>query len=162
MKPDSRNKEKIMNFAFGCDHAGFEIKQRIIDGLESRGHRVKDFGCNSSASCDYPDIASRVACSVSDGESERGVLICGTGIGMSIAANKIRSIRAAVCWNDDVAKLVSEHNAANILCMGARCATPEQMMKWIDIWLATLPSSEPRHVNRVKKIAAIENDSNRK
>jgi RpiB/LacA/LacB family sugar-phosphate isomerase len=151
-----------MKIAFGCDHAAFDIKKQIIDFLGSRGHALKDFGCFSNASCDYPDIAVLVARSVAGGESDRGILVCGTGIGMSIAANKVPGIRAATCWSDEVAKLAGEHNAANILCLGARCAPPGQMQQWIAAWLATPPSSEPRHVQRIEKITAIEKDASRR
>ena len=148
-----------MRIAFGCDHAAVDVRDRIVAFLRSAGHEVLDRGCTGPESCDYPDYAKAVACDVRDGKADRGVLVCGTGVGMSIAANKVRGIRAAVCWNDDVARLVSEHNNANVLCLGARFATPEEMTRWITLWLATPASTQPRHVARIAKMTAIEEET---
>jgi ribose 5-phosphate isomerase B len=145
-----------MKIAFGCDHAAFEHRDKVIDVLKAQGHTVEDFGHKGKDSCDYPDIAAAVAGSVSKGKNEKGILICGTGVGMSIAANKFPRVRAAVCWNKSVAALVSEHNDANILCLPARFSTPVEMTNWIDLWLKTPRSAEQRHINRINKIAAIE------
>ncbi|MHB9154805.1 MAG: ribose 5-phosphate isomerase B [Endomicrobiales bacterium] len=145
-----------MKIAFGCDHAGYHHREKLIGFLAAQGHTVRDCGCFGPESCDYPDIAASVAKAVSGGSAERGILLCGTGIGMSIAANKFPGVRAAVCWRDEVAALTAEHNNANILCLPARFAAPEEMMKWIATWLKTPASSEPRHVNRIKKIAGLE------
>lgn len=145
-----------MKIAFGCDHAGYGHRDAVIGFLKERGHEVLDVGCHSAESCDYPDIAAAVAGAVAGGKAERGVLLCGTGIGMSIAANKVQGIRAGVCWNDDTAALISEHNAANIICLPARFATAGQMTKWIEIWLKTPASAQPRHVARIKKITDME------
>jgi ribose 5-phosphate isomerase B len=145
-----------MKIAFGCDHAGYAVKEAVIGFLQREGHTVLDCGCASAARCDYPDFAVAVAEAVAAGTAERGVLVCGTGIGMAITANKVPGIRAAVCWNDDVAGLASEHNAANILCLGARCAQPQDMIRWIARWLATRPAQGERHQQRLDKIARIE------
>jgi ribose 5-phosphate isomerase B len=148
-----------MKIAIGCDHAGLDHKNSLIRFLTTKGFEVKDFGCFSTESCDYPDIAAPLARAVADGIFDRGILICGTGIGMSIAANKVAGIRAAVCWNSDTAHLVSEHNNANILCLPSRFSSPEQMEQWTGIWIDTPFSSQERHIKRVAKIMEIEKRS---
>lgn len=145
-----------MNIAFGCDHAGFKFKNDVIDFLKDMGHNVIDFGCHDSESCDYPDFGSAVSNSVAGGECSMGILLCGTGVGMSIVANKTAGIRAAVCWNNDTAKLSREHNDANVLCLPARFASIEEMTQWIDTWLLTPFSGQERHIKRLKKIMSIE------
>ncbi|MBN1822863.1 MAG: ribose 5-phosphate isomerase B [Endomicrobiales bacterium] len=145
-----------MKIAFGCDHAGFEHKKGIVEFLRNEGHEVLDFGCNSADSCDYPDVAADVARTVSSGKADKGVLTCGTGVGMSIVANKSRGVRAGVCWNEKVAALISEHNDANVICLPARFASTDEMKKWIKIWLVTPQSPEERHKKRVEKILNIE------
>lgn len=145
-----------MRIAFGCDHAASDHRDKLIEHLSKRGHTVIDFGCEGKSSCDYPDKAAAVAEAVIQGKADRGILVCGTGIGMSIAANKFSGVRAAVCWNEETAALAAEHNAANILCLGARFATVEEMNRRIDVWLNTPASSEDRHRRRVQKIAALE------
>lgn len=147
-----------MKLAFGCDHAAFEIKTDIIEYLRKSGHEVNDLGCNSAESCDYPDFGIAVARAVSSGKCGKGILICGSGIGMSIAANKVKGVRAAVCWNEETAKLSSEHNFANVLCMGARFMDKELIKKCIDIWLKTPNSPVARHIQRIEKIMALEKD----
>lgn len=149
-----------MKLAFGCDHAAFNIKKSVIEFLEKNGNEVSDLGCGSADSCDYPDFGIAVARAVSAGECAKGVLICGSGIGMSIAANKIKGIRAAVCWNEETARLASEHNFANVLCMGARFMDLEKIKKCIDIWLKTPNSPEARHIKRIEKIMALEKNWN--
>ena len=143
-----------MKIAFGCDHAGIEIKEKLIDFIKSLGHDVLDCGTNSSQSCDYPDFALKVAQSVVSKAADKGILICGTGIGMSIAANKVKGIRAAVCWNKETAALISQHNDANIMCAGARFASVENICSWIKIFLET--KFEERHLKRINKISQIE------
>ena len=145
-----------MLIAFGCDHAGFALKREIIEFLNSSGHKVIDCGCFSSQRCDYPDYAIPVANYVSKGKADRGVLICGTGMGMGIIANKVRDIRAAVCYSDETATLASEHNKANILCLGARTSTVDDMKRWIKIWLETQFAGD-RHQKRIDKIRHFEN-----
>jgi ribose 5-phosphate isomerase B len=145
-----------VKIAFGCDHAAFEIKARVIEALKKQGHSVQDFGCDTGDSCDYPDFAVSVSESVARGKNDRGVLICGTGIGMSIAANKVPGIRAALVWREEAAVLASQHNNANVLCLSARFLPIEEINKCIRAWLATPFSSEPRHQKRVDKMMALD------
>lgn len=145
-----------MKIAFGCDHAAYKIKNEITKFLIENGHSVKDFGCNSEQSCDYPDFAKSVAESVSKGENEKGILICGTGVGMSMAANKVKGIRAAVCWNEEIAKLVKEHNNANVLCLSARFASTDEIKKYVSIWLDTMFDNNSRHQKRIDKIMELD------
>jgi len=147
-----------MKIAFGCDHAGFQHKAIILEYLRNKGHGIADLGCNSKVSCDYPPIARAVALKVAGKEAEKGILICGTGAGMSIAANKIRGIRAACCWADDVAKFISQHNMANIICLPGRFANTEQIIRWIEMWLDTPHSTEARHINRINQVTEIEKE----
>lgn len=145
-----------MKIAFGCDHAAFKIKAQVIEAMRKDGHEVKDFGCDSEASCDYPDFAEAAARSVAGGECKRGVLICGTGIGMSITANKVPGIRAALAWREEVAKLAAEHNDANVLCLSARFMTVEEINRCVRAWLATPFTGEPRHQKRIDKMMALD------
>ena len=150
-----------MKIAFGCDHAGFTVKKSIVAFLEAHGHTVLDYGCAGMESCDYPDYAAAVAHAVAGGAADRGILVCGTGVGMSIAANKIPGIRAGVCWNNDTAQLIREHNDTNILCMGARFASHEELRRWVELWLATPASTQPRHLQRIAKMMALEKNERR-
>jgi ribose 5-phosphate isomerase B len=145
-----------MKIAFGCDHAGYEHREKIIGFLKSLGHSVTDMGSPERSGVDYPDFAAAVAQAVSSGKCQKGVLVCGTGVGMCITANKFPGVRAAVCWNDEVAALVSQHNDANIICLPGRFGSTEELNRWIGIWLKTPPSSEERHLARLKKIAELE------
>lgn len=147
-----------MKISIGCDHAGYLHKKEIAAHLAAAGHTIDDVGCFSTDSCDYPDIAASVARAVSTGSAERGILICGSGVGMSIAANKVPGVRAAMCWSETIAQLIAEHNAANIICLGARFAPSHDMMLWIDRWLATPLTVAVRHQKRIDKIAALEED----
>ena len=144
-----------MKIAIGADHAGFERKKEIVALLTELGHKVADIGTHSEESVDYPDFASRVARTVAKHQVDRGILICGTGIGMSIAANKVPGVRAAVCWNPKVAKLVSEHNQANVLCLSARFISLPVTLKIVKAWLAT-PFAGGRHQRRIRKISQLE------
>jgi len=158
----SGNKEVVaVNIAFACDHAGITYKNKIIGFIETLGHKVVDFGCYGTESCDYPDFGMAAAQAVSQGKCERGVLICGTGVGMSIVANKFPGVRAAVCWSDTVAGLAAEHNHANILCLPARFASAEQLALWIETWLKTPFSTEKRHKQRINKITELEKKLNK-
>lgn len=146
-----------MKIAVGSDHAGFEApepfyKSAFIEHLKARGHEVVDCGpCNSDA-VDYPDYARKVCDTITNGRAERGVLLCGTGIGMSIAANRVSGIRAAVCATPEMAKLSREHNDANVLCLGRRTLSLEECLKLIDIWMDTPFSGVERHKRRVEKM----------
>ncbi len=146
-----------MKIAFGCDHAGFEIKEKLINYIKSIGNEVIDCGTDVSISCDYPDFALKVAQNIVSKKADKGILICGTGIGMSIAANKIKGIRAAVCWSKETATLISQHNNANIMCAGARFASVEDICSWIKIFIET--KFEERHLKRINKISLIEQQS---
>jgi len=143
-----------MKIVFGCDHAGIKIKEQIIKFVENLGHQVIDCGTFSEQSCDYPDFAFKVAQSVAQKIADKGILICGTGIGMSIAANKVKGIRAAVCWNKETAALIAQHNNANIICAGARFASADEICSWIKIFLET--KFEERHLKRINKITNLE------
>ncbi|MDR0532057.1 MAG: ribose 5-phosphate isomerase B [Oscillospiraceae bacterium] len=142
--------------AIGCDHAATALKEELKDYLEAKGIPVRDFGTYGEAKADYPVSASKVARAVATGECERGVLLCGTGVGISIAANKVRGIRAVCCSEPFSAKLSRMHNDSNILCMGARVVGPELAKMILDEWLAAAFEGG-RHAARVALIARIEN-----
>ncbi len=137
--------------AIGADHAGFLAKEKLKKHLKV----FKDFGTQSEESCDYPLIAKAVAQEVAEGKSEKGILICGSGIGMCIVANKVKGIRAAVCNDVNTAKLSRSHNDANVLCIGARIVTSEEIEKIVDTFLST-PFEGNRHQIRVNQISEIE------
>lgn len=149
-----------MIIALGADHGGFPVKAALHRLLARLGHTVLDFGTDSDASTDYPDYARRVGVAVARGKADRGLLICGTGIGMSIAANKVPGVRAAVVWSDKTAALAAEHNGANVLCLGARVHSRAAVERMVKIWLST-PFGEGRHVRRLKKIARMEKGGTR-
>ncbi len=138
-----------MKIVIGADHGGFTYKQKILEHLKKQGYMVEDFGTFSDTSCDYPVIAKKVAHAVSSGEFDRGILICGTGIGMSIAANKIKGIRAALCGDTFSAHATREHNDSNVLCLGARVIGDELAIDIVDIWLKTEFSAQERHQRRI-------------
>jgi len=146
-----------MKIALGADHGGFHLKNRIREVLESLGHEVKDFGCNDTASVDYPDYAEKVARGVSEGTYDRGILICGTGIGMSISANKFPHVRAALCHNIFTARLSREHNDANILTMGERVIGSGLALEMAKVWVET-EFEGGRHARRVGKICDFERE----
>ena len=142
----------MMKIAFGSDHGGFEYKNAIIKHLEDRGFECLDCGCFDDSSCDYPDYAKKVAASVASGECGLGILVCGTGIGMSICANKVPGIRASVCTNEFMTKATKEHNDANILCLGARVIDEDLAIKLADIFVDTPFSNDERHIRRINKL----------
>lgn len=143
--------------AIGCDHAGVEMKKEIIKAMSEKGFEFKDFGTDGDA-CDYPDIAEVVCKSVVSGECERGILICGTGIGMSIAANKVKGIRAALCSDSFSTKFTRLHNDSNIMCMGARTLGTGLACELAEIFLTT-GFEGGRHQRRIDKITNIENNN---
>jgi len=145
------------SIALGADHAGFALKEILKRELVRAGYRVDDGGVHSEEAADYPDISVAVARAVSEGRCERGVLVCGTGIGTQIAANKIRGIRACVCHDCYSARISRAHNDTNILCLGARVIGIELAKELVRVWLAEPFSGEERHVRRLGKIAALEN-----
>lgn len=138
--------------AIGCDHGGYELKQEIMKHLTKRGLEFKDFGCYSEASVDYPEYGRAVAHAVANGECEKGILICGTGIGISITANKVKGIRAALCTDCFCAQATREHNDANILALGGRVVGPGLALKIVDTFLDTPFSGDERHQRRINLI----------
>jgi len=138
--------------AIACDHGGYALKAEIIRHLKSKGFELRDFGSYDDISCDYTDYAHRACAAVQSGECEHAILICGTGIGMSIAANKLRGIRAALCGDCFSAMATREHNDANVLCLGARVIGPSLALMIVDTFLSTPFSNAPRHVRRISKI----------
>jgi ribose 5-phosphate isomerase B len=144
-----------MNIAIGADHGGFDLKNQLRDTLIAAGHQVRDFGTNSPESSDYPDYAGPVAHAVADGAAERGILVCGSGVGMAIAANKVKGIRAAVGMNAEAVALTRQHNNANILTLGARFTDPATAHALVKTFLDT-PFESGRHELRVEKISQME------
>lgn len=143
--------------AIGCDHGGFELKNQIIEHLKEQGINVKDFGSYDLGSVDYPDIALKVTKSITDGEAKLGILVCGTGIGMSIAANKVKGIRAAACSEAFSARYTRMHNDSNVLCLGGRVIGPGVALELVDLFINT-PFEGGRHARRVQAIMDIENN----
>lgn len=142
--------------AMGSDHGGFELKEHIKKHLEERSLEYKDFGCYDENSVDYPDIAEKVCNAINSGDADKGILVCGTGIGISIAANKIDGIRAAHCHDVYSAEMTKRHNNANVICMGGRVIGRELAFKIIDAWLDA-EFEGGRHQKRIDKIHALEN-----
>jgi ribose 5-phosphate isomerase B len=142
--------------AVGADHAGYQLKEAVSAWLRERGIPVEDLGAYSPDSCDYPDVAFKLAEAVGAGRIRRGVLVCGAGIGMSIAANKVRGVRAALCTCREAARLSRTHNDANVLVLPGRDAAGEDPMGVLETWLDTPFSGEERHRRRLDKIARYE------
>lgn len=142
--------------AFACDHGGFELKETIIKWLDDNGYEVVDFGCNSTASVDYPDYALPASQAVARGECDLGILVCGTGIGMSLCANKVKGIRAACCSDTFSAKMTRLHNNSNILCFGARVVGAGLAIELVRNFVESEFEGD-RHINRINKVMAIEN-----
>lgn len=138
--------------ALGCDHGGYDLKQEVIRYLEEKGLEYKDFGCFEKKSCDYPEFGRAVAEAVASGECERGIVICTTGIGISITANKVKGIRCALCADTVSARLTREHNNANVLAMGAGIIGPNLALGIVDTFLNTAFPGEEKHVRRVNAI----------
>jgi ribose 5-phosphate isomerase B len=142
--------------AIGSDHAGYEAKERVKRELEAHGVEVIDKGAHNLESVDYPDFGAAVGRAVASGEAERGVLVCGSGIGISMAANKVPGVRAALCWNEETARLAREHNDANILCFGARLIEPELAARILRVFIET-DFAGGRHALRVEKLSQLDN-----
>lgn len=147
-----------MKVALACDHAGFLLKEHIKDFLEGKGILYKDFGTFDEKPVDYPDMACKAARAVQKGEFDRGILVCGTGIGVAIVANKLKGIRAALCSDTFSAGYARAHNDANILTLGARVIEKELALKIVDVFLET-PFEGGRHLRRIKKIEKLENEN---
>ncbi|MHC1578871.1 MAG: ribose 5-phosphate isomerase B [Dehalococcoidia bacterium] len=145
----------MRSIAIGCDHRGLALKELIMRFLQSEGHSYQDFGCYSTDSVDYPDIAQQVGQAVAAGSFDQGILICSTGIGMSIAANKIKGIRAALCRSPFTAQRARQHNDANVLCLGAERINRKSAFEIVRIFLTT-NFEGGRHARRVNKIRALE------
>lgn len=138
--------------ALGCDHGGYELKVAVKKYLDEKGMEYVDFGCDGLESVDYPVYAKKVAHAILDGTCEKGILFCGTGIGISITANKFKGIRAALCTNCFMAEATRQHNDANILAMGGRVVTPEEAVAIADTFLNTPFSNDERHMRRISQI----------
>ncbi len=145
-----------MKIAVGADHAGYQMKNELALLLRELGHEVTDFGTNSPESVDYPDIALGVARAVAKGKAERGLLVCGTGIGTSIVANKVPGVRAALCHDTFSARATREHNNSNVLCLGARVIGPSLAAEILKTWLGAGFEAGGRHERRVRRIGEIE------
>ncbi len=146
-----------MKIALSSDHRGFQAKERIKSQLRAMGHEVEDFGCTSPEQCDYPDTALPASKFVADGLAQAGILICGTGIGMSMTANKVRGIRAALCHDELTAEISRRHNNANVLCLPADLVGEELLKRVVDTWLRT-QFDGGRHARRIEKIAEFESN----
>ncbi len=146
-----------MKISVGTDHRGLEQKRMVLNIAEQCGHTAIDLGTNSTDSCDYPDIAKVVGHAVASGDTDRGILICGTGIGMSIAANKVKGIRAAVCNNIDQARLSRQHNDANVLCIPGDSFEEAAVKELVTLWLET-EFEGGRHARRVDKVKQMEDE----
>jgi ribose 5-phosphate isomerase B len=144
-----------MTIAIGADHAGFALKEQLAEALRRAGHAVIDDGTNSTESTDYPDYAAAVGRSVADGTADRGILVCTTGVGMSIAANKINGVRAALAVNPEEVQLARRHNDANVLTLGARYTDTPAAAEYVKLFLDT-PFEGGRHERRVEKIMQLE------
>lgn len=141
-----------MKIVIASDHAGFGFKRELVLWLQKQGHSVQDCGTHSEDSCDYPDFASKATETVQQKKGHMGILVCGTGIGMSMAANRKPGIRAALCTNAEMARLTREHNNANVLCMGARTTTIENAKAITKVFLETPFSQAQRHQKRIDKL----------
>ena len=147
-----------MKIAIASDHAGYEEKERLKPVLDELGIQYEDLGTFSTDSVDYPDYARKVGEEVTSGHVEQGLLVCGSGTGMAIAANKVHGVRAAVAWSPDIARLARQHNNANVLSLPARFSTPEEMDKIVRAWFAA-DFDGGRHERRVEKITEIEKEN---
>ncbi len=145
-----------MKIVVGSDHAGFVLKQEVADALRKEGHEVLDVGTGSTAPVDYPDFAEAVSLAVRDGRAERGVLICGSGVGAAVAANKIRGIRAAICHDTYSAHQGVEHDDMNVLVLGGRIVGPALAHELVRAFVAARYSAEERHARRLAKVIALE------
>ncbi|MGC2237021.1 MAG: ribose 5-phosphate isomerase B [Pyrinomonadaceae bacterium] len=147
-----------MKIALGADHAGFEEKEKLKKTLDELGVEYEDLGTNSLDSVDYPDFGAKVGRAVASGEVDEGIVVCGSGIGIAIAANKIRGVRAAQAWNEETARLAREHNDANVLSIGARVIPEEEIPKIVKAWFDA-KFEGGRHAKRVEKISELEKEN---
>ncbi len=145
-----------MKIAIGCDHGALALKNQVVEHLQKRGFEVSDFGTHTLDSCDYPDFAGAAAKAVANGECEKGIVLCTTGIGVSIAANKVAGIRCALLTDTMTARLTREHNDTNMMALGAGVVGPMLALQIVDTWLDTPFSQEARHQRRIDKLMALE------
>jgi ribose 5-phosphate isomerase B len=145
-----------MRIAVGADHAGYEMKRDLAAAMAQQGHEILDVGTHSSAAVDYPDIAEAVATALRNGQVDRGVIVCGSGAGVAVAASKFPGVRAAVCHDAYTARQAVEHDDLNVMCLGARVIGPALARTLVDAFIAATFSAEERHMRRLAKIDAIE------
>ena len=145
-----------MKISIGCDHGALTLKNKVVDHLQKQGHEVKDFGTYTPDSCDYPEFAAAAARAVASGECEKGIVMCTTGIGVSIVANKVDGVRCALLSDKMSARLTREHNDTNMMAMGAGVVGEMLALEIIDLWLETEFSHNERHQRRIDKIMALE------
>lgn len=145
-----------MKISIGCDHGALALKNTVVSHLQAKGHQVVDFGTNSLDSCDYPDFAGAAAAAVASGDCERGIVLCTTGIGVSIAANKVKGIRCALLSDLMTARMTREHNDTNMMAMGAGVVGEMLALQIVDTWLETPFSHNERHQRRIDKVMALE------
>ena len=147
-----------MKISIGSDHGGYQLKTEIANHLIAQGHQVVDFGTNSNDSCDYPDFAYAAAKALSNGEVDFGVVVCTTGMGVSMVANKVKGVRCALCHNENCAEMTRRHTDANMIAFGQKYVSTEVALKAVDIFLTTeFEKENDRHVRRVNKIVEVEN-----
>ena len=147
-----------MKIAIGCDHGAYTLKKTIVSFLEKKGYTVKDFGCFNPGSCDYPDFCGAAARAVASGECQKGIVLCTTGIGASISANKVRGIRCALLSDVLSARLTREHNDTNMMALGAGIVGENLALEIVQVWLNTEFSNEERHKKRIQKMMALEQE----
>ncbi len=145
-----------MKISIGCDHGGFALKNKLIEHLTELGHEVKDFGTYTSESCDYPEFAAAAARAVASGECEKGIVLCTTGIGMSISANKIDGVRCALLSDPWSARMTRLHNDTNMMALGAGVVGENLALEIVDTWIGTEFSGGERHLRRIAKLTALE------
>ena len=145
-----------MKISIGCDHGALTLKNKVVEHLKKNGHDVMDFGTHTAASCDYPEFAAAAAKAVASGECEKGIVLCTTGIGISIAANKVKGIRCALLADIWSAKMTREHNDTNMMAMGAAIVGEMLALKIVDTWIGTEFSGEEKHQRRINKTMALE------
>lgn len=145
-----------MNISIGCDHGALALKNKILAHLTAQGHEVKDFGTYTSDSCDYPDFAAAAARAVASGECQRGIVLCTTGIGVSISANKVKGVRCALLTDTWTAKMTRLHNDTNMMALGAGVVGENLALEIVDTWLSTEFSGEARHQRRIDKVMELE------
>ena len=145
-----------MKISIGCDHGALALKELVVTHLTKKGYEVKDFGTYTAESCDYPEFAAAAARAVASGECDKGIVLCTTGIGVSIAANKVKGIRCALLSDTKSAQLTREHNDTNMMAIGAGIISEELALQIVNIWVNTEFSGSPRHARRIEKVMALE------